>query len=48
MTEFVCSNCVFKNNLAMSIAEDMKFILYITRGFGGAIFIGTGLRLNDC
>ena len=47
MTEFVCSNCVFKNNLAMSIARGYESLFgTLPGGFGGAIFIGTGLRFK--
>ena len=48
-TEFVCNNCMFKNNLAMSIARGHDNVFgTLPGGFGGAIFIGTDFVLNDC
>ena len=42
---FRCNNCIFEDNLAMSVSRGpLNTFESLTGGFGGAVFVGTGIR----
>ena len=46
---FRCNNCIFEDNLAMSVSRGpLNTFESLTGGFGGAVFVGTESDIKCC